>query len=446
MAELNKGMKVFSELFVGIQKASKDEIPLGFATPYETNAAGRKRQETVKSWLFGYSTEHNPDQMKIITNIPRAGFRITSDVKRVYWGGGNVVWRVEDPAGFELEIQSQNLMSIIQVAGIGENGHIPGQCMWGRDGSTNILLHEKSEEFKNAVLAAETIKKPPTLSKNSMVVGNSYKLANGQIGRYVGQWWAAGLESAETHRHSYFGAETANLDISANTYAEVHFTRNSAESFGKYYVILIGNEMAYFYKSVTLVELHKENPITLEAAGEIIKHKKMTFAAGGSLNDRRSIYTVTQEEITSPKLEYVPASQSAINRTMPGRDYYSDYYSDYHNDNYALNFLNCLPANSEMIVVYKDEDGSLYNGGMCGALDKDTSIAIKMDVMPDGKVIIVGSTYKRGRYNFSSYGAGRSSQESELKFKVISRQTKQQRKEAMQAAIDDGKLFMLTVV
>ena len=83
---------------------------------------------------------------------------------------------------------------------------------------------------------------------------------------------------------------------------------------------------------------------------------------------------------------------------------------------------------------------------MCGELDKDTSIAIKMDVMPDGKVIIVGSTYKRGRYNFSSYGAGRSSQESELKFKVISRQTKQQRKEAIQAAIDDGKLFMLTVV
>ena len=49
----NKGMKVFSKLFVGIKKAYEDNPPLAFATPYEENAAGKKRQDTVMSWLGG---------------------------------------------------------------------------------------------------------------------------------------------------------------------------------------------------------------------------------------------------------------------------------------------------------------------------------------------------------------------------------------------------------
>lgn len=190
--EINTTMKVFSQLYVGLQ-SSKDKVPLGFATPYETNAAGRKRQDTVNSWCSTYGEwvdgKHVPgaSSIRIIENRPRGGFRITDDIKRVYWGGGNVVWRVEDPDGFELEIQSNNLMAIIQTAGINETGLIPGYCIWGRSGGDNILLHEKSDEYRGAVMAAETLKAPKQVSKSTRQTGSAYRLVDGTIGLYLGK-------------------------------------------------------------------------------------------------------------------------------------------------------------------------------------------------------------------------------------------------------------------
>jgi hypothetical protein len=199
-------MKVFSKLFVGVRDGGAAHVPLGFATPYEENAAGRKRQETVVNWLGGTSRivvdpktglyeqddkgryvyeEFVPDT-RIIDNEPCPGFKITDDVKRVYWGGGNVVWRVEDPRGYELEIQSQNLMALIQSCGILEGGEIPGRCVWGRSSGDNILLHETSDEYKAAFKAAETLKAPKKLGKKDRRVGGLYTRVDGSLGIYLG--------------------------------------------------------------------------------------------------------------------------------------------------------------------------------------------------------------------------------------------------------------------
>lgn len=203
----NKGMKVFSKLFVGIKKAHNDNPPLAFATPYEENAAGKKRQETVISWLGGrhvpivengnyvfdsYGRQKYKDvdhNTKIFDNVPRSGFKITDDVKRVYWGGGNVVWRVFDPYGYELEIQSNNLMALIQSCGVEVGGLIPGNCVWGRDGGVNILLHESSEEYKNAIKAAETLKPNKKIPMKDRIVGGKYTLQTGEQGIYLGKVW-----------------------------------------------------------------------------------------------------------------------------------------------------------------------------------------------------------------------------------------------------------------
>jgi hypothetical protein len=205
--ELNKGMKVFSQLYVGLKSQYEDKVDLGFATPFENNSAFRKRKVTIDNWAGQFTYETNADgtykrdsrgnyirkeiepRHKIVDNQPRSGFRITDDVKRVYWGGGNVVWRVEDPAGFELEIQSQNLMAIIQTAGIGEGGVIPGSCLWGRDGKDNILLHEKSDEYKNAILAAETLKSPKKAAASDRIVGSTYLLQDGSEAVYLGKFF-----------------------------------------------------------------------------------------------------------------------------------------------------------------------------------------------------------------------------------------------------------------
>jgi hypothetical protein len=185
--ERNTSIKVFSQLYLGLKGT------LGFATPYEENAAGRKRQETVNSWASGYGEyvngKHVPGVPKtsVMANEPRAGFKITDDIKRVYWGGGNVVWRVLDPVGFELEIQSRNLMAIIQSCGINEGGEIPGRCVWGRSGGDNILLHESSDEYKDAVKAAETLKAPKQVGKNARRVGGIYRRVDGSPAIFIGK-------------------------------------------------------------------------------------------------------------------------------------------------------------------------------------------------------------------------------------------------------------------
>lgn len=204
--ERNTSMKVFSKLYVGVRAASTG-VPLGFATPYEENAAGRKRQETVNSWLGEYSYDYrnsvrvkNKVNKQIIENVPMPGFKITDDVKRVYWGGGNVVWRVEDPRGFELEIQSNNLMAIVQSCGIEAGGLIPGNCVWGRAGGDNILLHETSDEYKDAVKAAETMKAPKQVGKASRQVGALYRRVDGSLGIYLGKVHMTATDYKEAHQ------------------------------------------------------------------------------------------------------------------------------------------------------------------------------------------------------------------------------------------------------
>lgn len=176
--------KVFSKIFVGVR-----ENKLGFMCPYEENKAFEKRKHTIDRWLRQSvggnwiecvesgrriyvpndpkSTEH------VLDNLPLEGFKITDDIKRRYWGGGNVVFRVTDPRGFELEISSQNLMMLIEHATL-DKGVISGRCIWGRDGAVNVLLHETSEEYASATKAAEKIPRRKPLDEKGLVVGKTY--------------------------------------------------------------------------------------------------------------------------------------------------------------------------------------------------------------------------------------------------------------------------------
>jgi len=204
----NTALKVFSQLYVGITAPTgKEGAPLAFATPYEENAAGRKRQDTVDTWLqskrrpkikngrYEYDEagriqyDDDDSTTRIVQNVPRSGFRISDDVKRVYWGGGNVVWRVEDPDGWEVEIQSNNLMALIRSVGIQPGGEINGKLIWAREGANNILIPETSEEYKNAVKAFETVKPPSKIPMKDRVIGRMYRLQDGSFAQYLGKVW-----------------------------------------------------------------------------------------------------------------------------------------------------------------------------------------------------------------------------------------------------------------
>ena len=284
----NKSMKVFSKLYVGYQRqairhwneATKKwdtaacDVPLGFATPYEDNAAGRKRQQTVNGWA-------GKDQVPtIIDNEPAEGFKITDDIKRTYYGGGNVVFRVYDPRGFELEIQSQNLMTLISLVGLNAGGEIPGKCLWGRDGPNNILIHESSEEYKTARLAAETIKPLSGVGKSSYKPGNRVQLTNGNSGTYLGRFWLFGHKSIEVLQ--------PELQLAINTKIATRMVSSQATA-----DTLVGPTQFYVFQEdadrgvATSLLLYRELKVEKVLNDEVMTEQDALSLINGGRGDRR---------------------------------------------------------------------------------------------------------------------------------------------------------------
>lgn len=151
---------------------------LGFAAPYVGDSACRKRQETIISW----ATNGRPPE--ILENDLREGFALGDSIRRRSgWGKGNVTWRITDPRGFELEITSPNLASILGCTTVVE-GVIQGKCVWGRDGGVNVLLPENSEPYQEATRL--TMLSKQKLSSKDYAPGDLVLLQTGEQAVYLG--------------------------------------------------------------------------------------------------------------------------------------------------------------------------------------------------------------------------------------------------------------------
>ena len=110
-------LKYFDKAFLGIQQQkelSTEIYPLGFMTPYDTDAAYEKRKSTVVSWTRGtyVQTKDTSDDYEgiILDNVPQSGFRIAGSVSR--WSTENKAFNVQDPRGFTLQIYADNLYDL----------------------------------------------------------------------------------------------------------------------------------------------------------------------------------------------------------------------------------------------------------------------------------------------------------------------------------------------
>ena len=299
--EFNTGMKVFSKLYVGFnipQKAGATfdnetrswseynfTCPLAFATPYEENAAGRKRQSTVDGWANKFYQPTNKKQVpvkpaEIIDNDLQPGFKITDDIKRVYYGGGNVVFRVADPRGFELEIQSQNLMTLISLVGINAGGEIPGKCCWGRDGGANILIHESSDEYKNARLAAETIK-PIAGIKATFRRGDELILTNGNKVTYLGRFYFSGWKYGEDSGRAGSGEVVFNSPTT--TIKEIDSNTSDYEVTGPVQFHVVKNEGLVLPEVILYREI-KAASIIKPIDEELSINAALTIIGAGAMN------------------------------------------------------------------------------------------------------------------------------------------------------------------
>jgi hypothetical protein len=157
-------MKIFDNSYVGVKQPDSDgpagTNPLAFLTPYEDNAAGKKREETVVNWTagryyWGGTTDETDLDLRMVKNTPRLGFHIVGFASRNTTS--NKLARVYDPEGYDLEISIDNLIEIMQHSTI-INGAIQSKCQWARDGANNWLLVSGSTMEKNAIREGQVFK------------------------------------------------------------------------------------------------------------------------------------------------------------------------------------------------------------------------------------------------------------------------------------------------
>jgi hypothetical protein len=202
------------KIYIGYQERTWGEdkpIKLGFATYLEDNKAFENRKVTIEGWSQPYSEEQikegdddwdperahwnyqrrqvpQPDlASEILDNDARSGFKLSREVRRGgSWGGGNVLWRIEDPRGFELEISSANMAAILDCVTM-IKGEIQTPCRWGWNktgGSRVVLLPEDSEPYKEALKDTEIHNN--TVKWKDINIGDELKLKNGTVGTYLG--------------------------------------------------------------------------------------------------------------------------------------------------------------------------------------------------------------------------------------------------------------------
>jgi hypothetical protein len=278
-------IKIFSQLYVGFQprtrrtedivdgESSFSPVKLAFVTPYENNAAGQKRIDTVERWAVTsghwvpkadgsgqeYIREPKADEFKsvIIDNIPTAGFKLAEDIRRTGWNGGNVVWRIESPLGWEFEISSSNLARIITDCGIAAGGEILGRCIFGRMGKDNILIPEGSDLWAKSVKDAETLEaRSKTVSTNDVVVGSICTMKNGDSMTYMGRFYVTMLCGNDYN-------ELIRYTVSTITERELIFRNN--RTFGveeeRYHVFKNNVKQVNYYHGKTLYTLYKEKKV-----------------------------------------------------------------------------------------------------------------------------------------------------------------------------------------
>ena len=246
--------------------------------------------------------------------MPLEGFEVAKSVRRSGWSGsGNVVWRVADPRGFELEISSDNFARVIDCTTI-ENGKILGKCLWGRDGGKNILLPELSEPYQEAVKL--TVKTNTKISLKDVQIGDTVEILSTKVP-------AADLVCQ--YLGKYFFLDVTQLDNPGNRYGNYSgkFKFNQAqtekyllksEKTGTYFVLSTPKVVSIVKKIA--VPLLKED-VAKEVTSKIGRIFKITDA------ETTTVVSPTKIDMSKVTVALVPLKEKWIGEKWPQSDKYS---------------------------------------------------------------------------------------------------------------------------
>jgi hypothetical protein len=213
---MSESIIVFPEkLTVGIKgfkPFNTTDPELGFMTPNTGDSAYKKRLSTVENWCRGYRGQHGATpSFNEIDNQPITGFQILNSVSR--WSNDNKVFRLKDPRGFVLEIATGNLEMILQTSNILKGGFIEDKCVWGRNGTNNILVPITADIYSKSVEFAE--KKTNSLS--DLVPGQLIKFNDGRTDTYLGKFTVVGTTLSDDDAYEFKIQEKVHAFKSSNS-------------------------------------------------------------------------------------------------------------------------------------------------------------------------------------------------------------------------------------
>ncbi len=196
-------MNFFDKMYVGFQREryNNDENAriLGFAVPYDSTKASKKRQSTVDRW------SQKDIEPRILDNIPQRGFKLLEVVSR--YSTSNKLFRVLDPRGFELEISSDNLLDIALASTI-VKGEIIEECVWASHNGVYLepVSSERYAFYKNQKKAGPV----------KIVPGSYYAPVGNMVSvfRYEGTWQHTYLD----YNHIATKGKSSTLDGTGYSY------------------------------------------------------------------------------------------------------------------------------------------------------------------------------------------------------------------------------------
>lgn len=212
-------MNFFDKMYVGLSRnrysRSDDPRVLGFAVPYGTTKAEKKRMETVDRW------KDSETEARTLDNTPIRGFKLVDVVSR--YSTSNKLFRIQDPRGFELEIPADNLLDIAMNSTI-VNGEIIEECVWATSGKL-YLIPSSSCEYKRHIASK-------TLEPTQLKIGEYYVSSKNitSIFRYEGFLHHTWVD------HKYVGTEGTVNKINDSQNGSYYSRNTSIITIDKYTV------------------------------------------------------------------------------------------------------------------------------------------------------------------------------------------------------------------
>lgn len=262
MANLN--ITIPDKVYVGFSR-SGENMPVGVMTPFSEDSAGLKRQATVERQTRGYQNNQGYNCVTL-ENKPMPGFRISRALRRGGWRSNTTVIRIEDPRGFELEINAVNMIMITDNNTI-QNGEILCDCVWGRDAGENVLLPVNSEPYLEA--AENTRRLSTKTSLRDVKPGDMVLAMNGQRGVYLGS-----LFPIRTERGYRQSTRSVSLD------AKKRYVLKTVDDDG------VASYDGYTALKVSEVLEQAETPLTPSQVREEISNARLQ--TGAQINDHAS--------------------------------------------------------------------------------------------------------------------------------------------------------------